>query len=89
MENEAKLKRALSLLAEIELRKKLYEELDALVLELQSEGFTAGVCEGFELELRDNFADTNTQWRMAAVKRYELKVTDPTKPKRSRAAKGA
>jgi hypothetical protein len=86
MENEVKLKRALSLLAEIELRKKLYEELDALVLELRTDGFVSGVCDGLELELKDNFADTNTQWRMAAVKRYELKVTDPNKPKRTRKA---
>lgn len=77
MENKPKqsnelLARALCIMRELEVRKALFAELDALTLELRAGGFVSGIQDGIELELRDNFDETNIQWRMAAVKRYEL-----------------
>lgn len=69
-----KLSEALRLQAEIEQAKKLYEELDRLVLELQAAGFERAKHHGLDIELVDNFAETNVAFRMAAVKRFELKV---------------
>lgn len=71
---EEQLREALRIQAEIKLAKKLYEELDAVIEKLRAGGFSEGEIDGQILRLEDNFADTNTQWRMAAVKRWELKV---------------
>lgn len=64
---------------ELERRKALYEELDNLTLELREAGFTAGdydtgCGEILSITLVDNFAEKNTQFRMAALRRYEIKV---------------
>lgn len=71
---EVKLREALRLHKELELRKALYNELDVLIEALQAAGFTEMDLDEFHIKLTDNFADTNTQWRMAAVKRWELKI---------------
>lgn len=68
------LKRVLEIMHELETRKALYEELDALTLELQRAGFASADLEGQRLTLTDNFADSNTAFRPAFVRRYELKA---------------
>lgn len=73
MSDTTKLAKLLSLHQALEERKALYAELDALVLELQSEGFSHAVFEGLEITLVDNFAAANTVFRPAGVKRYEAK----------------
>lgn len=70
-----KLARVLEIQRELDLRKALYAELDALVLELQTGGFSSADLEGMRLELVDNFADgKNTVFRPAGVKRFEIKI---------------
>ncbi len=69
-----RLKRILDITAELEVRKALYTELDALVLELQAEGFKQTDLEGFRVELVDNFLEKNTVFRPAGVKRFEINV---------------
>lgn len=59
---------------ELELRKALYEELDTVLLALAGEGFTSAELDGLVLSLQDNFAEGNTSWTAAAVKRYDLKI---------------
>lgn len=72
---EIKLRKALAIQRELDLRKVLFEELDKVVAELRAAGFTEAIVDDKIVKLQDNFADTNTQWRMAAIKRWELKVT--------------
>lgn len=71
---EQLLAKAIDLTRELELRKLAYDELDKVIAELKSLGFEHEVFKGMDISLVDNFAATNTQWRMAAVKRFELKV---------------
>jgi hypothetical protein len=60
--------------AELEVRKALYEELDLLTVQLQDEGFQREVLGNVTIELVDNFAKSNTSFRPAGVKRFELKI---------------
>ncbi len=76
MKTETKqiLSRVIELQRELDIRKDLYTELDMLVMQLQSEGFVDAEFEGYLLKVVDNFADTNTCFRPAGVKRFELKL---------------
>ncbi len=69
----SKLKKVLDLKRELDERKKLYAEFDKALLELKDSGFVSEVIEGREYRLVDNFAESNTGWTAAAVKRYDLK----------------
>lgn len=87
---ESKLNRILQIQAELDLRKALYEEFDRLVVELAKSGFAHAELNGLVLELKDNFAESNTGWTSAAVKRFDLKVTPKDKyDKRMAKLKGA
>jgi len=68
------LARVIELQAELDVRKALYEELDMLTIQLQSEGFKDAELEGQVITLVDNFEVNNTCFRPAGVKRFELKV---------------
>jgi len=80
-EHEEKIAKLIELTEEIERRKSLYDELEKLTLELKEAGFTSGEFKKYPgkeyaLELVDNFSEKNVAWRMAAVRRWEIKVTD-------------
>lgn len=81
-----KLARILSIQRELDLRKELYSELDALVLELQAGGFRSADLEGMRMELVDNFSEKNTCFRPAGIKRYEMEI-EPTEKALKREAK--
>ena len=72
--NETKLKRIINIVQLLEERKALYEELDALTLEVMQTGFTSGTLDGMFLELKDNFAKGNCAFRPAAVRRFEFEI---------------
>lgn len=69
------LERLLTLTEEITKLKALYEEYDLIVLRLHSLGFTEAECGGKTLTLQDNFKEKNTAYRVAFVKRFDVKVT--------------
>lgn len=87
-EIEPKLARVLQIQRELDLRKELYAELDAIVLELQAGGFKSADLEGMRLELVDNFEAKNTCFRPAGVKRFEIEIETVEKALK-RAAKAA
>jgi len=66
--------RLLDIKKELEERKKLYEEFDTLIQTLAEENFLTAEIDGMVLNLKDNFAKSNTGWTAAAVKRYDLEV---------------
>ena len=72
----AKLCQVLDLLEKLESVKPLYAELDALIVEMHSEGFQSEVIDGMLIQLVDNFAEKNTVFRPAGVKRFEFKVKE-------------
>lgn len=74
---EELLKRIIEINEELELRKKLYEEYDKVVEELRKTGFKNAEFQDLIFELVDNFEEKNTAWRMAAIKRFELKIKKP------------
>lgn len=79
-QQEQKIKRVLSIVQELEVRKELYAELDRLTLELQAANFTSTTLDGMFIELVDNFAGgKNTCFRPAGVKRFEMTVEDEVK----------
>lgn len=69
-----RLERIIDIQEELDVRKKLYDEYDKLVVALQADGFIEAIIDGKELKLVDNYAEKNVCWRMAAIKRYELKI---------------
>lgn len=82
-----KLKRLLDIQRELDVRKALYAEYDKIVLELVQEKFIRAAVDGFVLELKDNFLESNTGWTRSAVKRYEVEViTEELAEKRKRKA---
>lgn len=83
-----KLSRIIDLQREIDLRKELYSELDRIVLELRSEGFSQADQDGLRLTLRDNFAEENTVFRPAGVKRFEITVEPIERAMRREAKRG-
>ncbi len=68
------IERALKIQQKLEENKPLYKELDEIVLNLASQGFSHDTLENLEIELVDNFADKNTCFKVAGVKRFDLKV---------------
>lgn len=86
MDQAEKLAKVLSLIRELDMRKALYAELDALVLELQAGGFKTADLEGMRVELVDNFAESNVCFRPAGVKRYEI-TSEPIERALKREAK--
>lgn len=68
------LARVIEIQRELDIRKALYDELDMLTEQLVAEGFQAGGIDGSIITMVDNFADKNTVFRPAGVKRFELKV---------------
>jgi hypothetical protein len=66
--------RVIELQRELDIRKALYDELDMLTIQLQAEGFKDAELSGLVISLVDNFEKTNTAFRPAGVKRFELKV---------------
>lgn len=70
--NKSKIKklaeRAKQILDELEEVKELYAELDAITMELKNSNTSK-----HGIEVVDNFANKNTVFRPAAVKRFELK----------------
>ena len=77
MSTQDKLRKVLDLMNELDARKALYDELDRLTLELQTEGFSHELIDGKVITLRDNFAEKNTVFRVAGVKHYEIVVESP------------
>lgn len=69
-----KIQAALALLNKIQENKKDYEALDSLIQEFRSEGFSEIQTALGKLKLRDNFLETNTVFRPAGVKRFELVI---------------
>ena len=69
--------RLLQLQAELDARKALYAEFDALIVSLASDGFEQALVDDLTVELVDNFSSGNTAFTAAAVKRYDLKVLTP------------
>lgn len=85
---EQKIARIINIQYQLDLRKELYAELDALTLELQAEGFAALNLDGNHIELVDNFAKGNIAFRPAAVRRFEIEV-EPIEKYEKRIAKAA
>lgn len=66
-------KKALSLLEQLEELRELYKELDDITTILQKLHFTGvKVKPGIDFILKDNFAQSNIVFRSAGVKRYKL-----------------
>lgn len=72
--NKAILKRVIQIHEELEVRKALYDELDMLIIQLQAEGFVSAEIDGLLIQLVNNFETTNTVFRPAGVKQFEVKV---------------
>lgn len=68
------IERALKIQQKLEENKPLYQELDEIVLKLANDGFTHDTIDNVEVELVDNFATKNTCFKVAGVKRYDLKI---------------
>lgn len=62
-------KRAKKILQQLEKAKPLYAKLDEVTLRLKLLGFKKDE----DLMLIDNFAESNTVFRPAAIKRFELR----------------
>lgn len=88
-QTKAILARVLEIQAELDVRKALYEELDMLTMQLQDEGFQRELLGDCTIELVDNFATSNTAFRPAGVKRFELRVKRTTSKTSKSSAGGA
>lgn len=67
------------LFQELEHVKPLYAEIDRLVLSLVGKRIPKYVCidgKKFTVQLLDRFAEKNTNWGFAPVKRYEVKINE-------------
>lgn len=71
---KAILRRVIQIHEELEVRKALYDELDMLIIQLQAEGFVSAEIDGLLIQLVNNFETTNTVFRPAGVKQFEVKV---------------
>ena len=71
---KALVRRVIQLNEELAVRKALYDELDMLTIQLQAEGFVFAELDGLTVELVNNFETTNTVFRPAGVKQFEVKV---------------
>ena len=70
----ATLDRLLEIRSELEARKALFLEQDALLLKLVSLGFVSCARGDEVIFLKDAFASGNTGWTSAAVRRFDLEV---------------
>lgn len=69
------LRRALEIMDLLKAQKPLYAELDELTVELERLGLSdVEFPDGRTVRLVDNFAESNTQFRPAGIKRFELRV---------------
>jgi hypothetical protein len=66
--------RLLDLQRELDARKALYAEFDALLLSLVRDGALTAEIDGLVLEIKDTFAESNTGWTRSAVRRFDLEV---------------
>jgi len=66
------------ILSQIEATKLLYKDLDALIAQLRDLGFEEGRTSNGIFRLVDNFKQTNTVFRPAGVRRFELKMEKKT-----------
>lgn len=76
-----RLARLIDIKKELDLRKALFAEYDQIVVSLAQDGFLEALVGDLRLELKDNFAESNTGWTSAAVKRYEM-IIEPKDKKR-------
>jgi len=60
--------------AELEARKALYEEYDYICVELAKHEFHRAEIGGMVFNFKDNFADKNTAFTAAGVKRFDVEV---------------
>ena len=66
--------RIITIQIELHAVKPLYAEMDLLIMDLVARGETTiTTADGTTYSIVDNFADRNTVFRPAGVKRYELK----------------
>lgn len=68
------IERAIEIQAILEDVKSLYRELDDITLALIENDIFHASHKGYEISVVDNFAIKNTVFRIARVKRYDLKV---------------
>lgn len=73
-ELDAILKRALIVQEALAKAKALYKEQDELTLKILSFGQKSWERHGHYFVLVDNFADSNTTFRVARIKRFDLKI---------------
>lgn len=77
-----RLRRLVEIQRELDLRKSLYAEYDLIVMSLAKDGFSSAELDGFVLTLEDHFAQGNTAWTSAPVKRYALEIESKEKVER-------
>jgi hypothetical protein len=77
-----KLSRLIEIQRELDLRKALYAEYDALVMDLAREGFRSAEVDGLVLSLEDAFSEGNTGWTSAAVRRFSVSIETKEKVKK-------
>lgn len=58
----------------LEAAKPLYKELDAITMALVGEGITSYNENGLQMLIVDNFVKQNTCFKVAGVKRFEMKL---------------
>lgn len=80
MDREEQIAQILTRLETIEMlidsSKMLYKERDELTDLLRKLNFTEMTRDGKSFKLTDNFADKNTCYRMAFVRRWEIKIKE-------------
>lgn len=85
----AKIARLIDIQKELDERKKLYDEYDAIVTDLQENGFQSVIFQGLHLWLVDNFPPgKNTAYKVASVKKWDIKM-EPIEVYQKRLAKKA
>lgn len=70
------LKRAVDIQKQLDAVKKLYGEMDEITTQLVEGGFEMSELEQHKIMLVDNFKTKNTVFKVAGVKRFELKIEE-------------
>ena len=79
------LSRLLAIESELSAVKDLYSERDALTLDLMRMGFKGELMpDGTEVRLVDNYAEKNTAFRVAFIRRFEVEFIDPETARKRR-----
>ncbi len=73
------IERVVEITAQLAEVKPLYKELDELTITLKDTKKDSFQTKDYSLVLVDNFAGKNTNYRVAAVKRFELKIEKRSK----------